>query len=128
MRYAYIPLALMSFTLLASSCEKDSTQPVSADLFTKDWYYNRQPESAGFRTYILNPVPNRGIDGFRLEPGGGFVLHTNAPNDVALDIPGTWTTTDGERFHITPGNPLYEEFDLLINSVTTTSLQAQKIQ
>jgi len=127
MRYAYPLLFLAFMALLASSCEHDSVQLVSADLFDKDWYYNRQPESSGFRTYVLNPVPNRGIDGFRLETGGVFILHTNAPNDVALDIPGTWTTTDGEKFHVKLSNPLYDEFDLLINSLTTNSLQGKKI-
>jgi hypothetical protein len=61
----------------------------------KSWYCtHQQPEpKQGFLTSRLNGtaelVPGMGVDGFRPEPDGKFVLHMQGPADELLDVPGT---------------------------------------
>jgi len=115
--------------ILFVSCKKDKDLFAQNDLLGVDWYDTRQSNALGFKTYQVSSVPffGRGIDGFRLEPDGTFIEHNQGPTDAPLDIPGTWTTVDGQTYHITLHNPQFAPYTLLIGTITNTSLTARRL-
>ncbi|MBO0359330.1 hypothetical protein J0X19_15310 [Hymenobacter sp. BT186] len=126
MRYAYAPLVLMSFVLLASGCEKEEARITNTNLFGKDWFDARQPDSVGFRKYNSpGQTMPWGNTGFRFEASGTFVLYSFAPTDGIIQTPSTWTTTDDVKFHIKPNNTQLPEYDIVIDALTPTKLKAQ---
>jgi hypothetical protein len=126
MRYIH-GLVLISFALLTSSCEKEEKIQVAAPayLLDKDWHFAMRPDSSGFMAYRVTPIPSRLTDGFLFSSNGTFVRHTFAPNDAPLDIPGTWSTLDGQLFHITPNSNQQAQYDIRIGTLTPTTLRAQ---
>ena len=126
MRYAYAPLALMSFALLASSCEKEEVRITNTNLFGKDWFDARQPDSVGFKKYNSpGQIAPFGNNGFRFEANGTFVRYTIAPADGIIQTPSTWTITNDVNFHIKPNDTQFPEYDIVIDALTPTTLKAQ---
>lgn len=105
MRFSLVAVLLAAAAL--SSCQPEKSSSAPSVIFGKDWYYtHQQPEPKdGFLTYRLQGtaklVPGMGIDGFRLNPGGGFILHTQGPADEVLDVPGTWQAEEDGTYRIT---------------------------
>ncbi|RSK51413.1 hypothetical protein [Hymenobacter rigui] len=118
-------------TLSVGGCQTEKSTSAPSVIFGKDWYYtHQQPEpKEGFLTYRLKGtadiVPGMGIDGFRLDQGGKFVLHTQGPADEVLDVPGTWQAEEGGSYRITLQNeePPYQ---LTIQVQNDTTLLARK--
>jgi hypothetical protein len=126
MRYAYTPLVLMSFALLASSCEKEEARITNTNLYGKDWFDARQPDSVGFKTYNSpGQIVPFGNNGFRFEANGTFVRYTIAATDGIIRTHSTWTTTDDVKFHIKPDNTQLPEYDILIDAIKPNTLKAQ---
>lgn len=129
-RYASILSFFLTLVLL-SSCKKDSDLFIPNDLLGVDWYDIRQPNASGFQTYQVSSTPffGWGIDGFRFESDGTFIQHSQGPNDGPVDIPGTWTTTDGQTYHITTYFPQAAPYtyDMVIGTVTNNTLTARRI-
>lgn len=129
MRYFLVASLLAAAALSGCQAEKNTSAP--SVIFGKDWYYtHQQPEpKEGFLTYRLKGtaeiVPGMGIDGFRLNPGGGFILHTQGPADEVLDVPGTWQAEEGGTYRITLQNeePPYR---FTIQVLNDTTLLARK--
>lgn len=129
MRYSLF-LGLLAASMLGG-CRTDVTSSAPSSIFGKDWYYtHQQPESKeGFLTYQTQStakiVPGMGIDGFRLNPGGGFVFHTQGPADEVLDVPGTWKAEQDGTYRITLQNeePPYQ---LTLEVIDDNTLRARK--
>ncbi|UOG74014.1 hypothetical protein MTX78_18050 [Hymenobacter tibetensis] len=135
MRYLHSITLLFSLALATSSCEKDDAgiadpkqeaTSTSTELYGKDWFDSRQPDSSGFKLYQSpgQTLPF-GNNGFRFEANGTFVRYTIAPNDGIMKIPATWTTANGQLFHIKPNNAQLSEYDLRIEALQPSTLKAQ---
>lgn len=125
MRYAYAPLVLISFALFASSCDKEEVRITNTDLYGKNWFDASQPDSLGFKTHTVTPVLGWFRDGFRFEVSGTFLRYTIAPTDGIVTTPATWTTVDGQKYHIKPDNTQLAEYDVFIDALKPSSLKAQ---
>ena len=126
MRHTYAPLVLVSFALLTGSCEKETVESTSNDLYGKDWFDARQPDSLGFRTYNSpGQTAPFGNNGFRFEASGTFIRYSIAPTDGIIQTPATWTTVDNKKFHIRPDNTQLAEYDVFIDALKPSSLRAQ---
>lgn len=106
-RLLLAPLVLL-LLLALGSCQDRADAGVPAGIVGKDWFYAHLPEEKGLLTYKLpgtfEPKAGMGIDGFRLEPDGTFVRHTQGPDDAALDIPGTWKAEGAGKYRISLRN------------------------
>ncbi|AHJ98868.1 hypothetical protein Hsw_3273 [Hymenobacter swuensis DY53] len=130
MRYFLSSLLTFLFLLTLNGCKQDADVVAPEALFGKDWYNTRQqPDGAGFFIYKVQgtytPQGGWGIDGFRLEKDGAFVLHTQGPADGPLDITGSWKPEGASNYRIslTNGQPSYL---LTIELVNDTTLRARQ--
>ncbi|MBC6696778.1 hypothetical protein [Hymenobacter sp. BT190] len=131
--YYRLLFSLVFIGLLAlGGCKQDADVVAPEVLFGKDWYNTRQqPDAAGFFTYKVQgtytPQGGWGIDGFRLEADGTFVLHTQGPADGPLDVPGTWQQEGPGKYRISlslsNGQPPYL---LTIELIDDTTLRARQ--
>lgn len=135
MRYTYSIALLSSVALLTSSCDKEDVKitdeqegaiATNTNLYGKDWFDARKPDSLGFKLYQSpgQTLPF-GNNGFRFEANGTFVRYNIAPNDGIIKTPATWTTVDGQKFHIKPNNAQLSEYDILIDALQPSTLKAQ---
>ena len=114
-----------------SGCQSETNTASPKAIYGKDWYYtHHKPESKeGYFTYkpqgTFEMVAGMGIDGFRFNPGGGFVFHTQGPADEVLDVPGTWQAEATGTYRITlkNGEPPYR---LTIEVLDDNTLRAHK--
>jgi hypothetical protein len=114
MRYSLSVLLAFLFVLTFAGCKQDADVVAPEVLLGKDWYNTRQqPDAAGFFIYKVQgsylPQGGWGIDGFRMEADGTFVLHTQGPADGPLDIPGSWQAEGpgSYRINLSGGQPSY---------------------
>lgn len=128
-RFLLVPLVLLMLLALGS-CQENTDSGVPAVVAGKDWYYTHQADGKdGLLMYkplgTFTPVGGMGIDGFRLDPDGTFVLHTQGPADEVLDVPGTWRTegTDTYRISLRNGQPSYL---LTIKLIDDNTLRAHR--
>lgn len=121
---AFFFLAILSF----GSCKKDSDATAPEALFGKAWHNTGQQDASG--AYLYQPegtFPAPGWrDGLRFDSDGKFVLYTQGPADGPLDVPGVWTTEDGQTFHIKPNREDPAGYNILIYSVQANSLKARR--
>lgn len=127
--YPHYLAFLLVFVLALSSCKKDNDSLAPDALFGKNWYNTRQQDASG--AYVYQPEGTFqpmgwGIDGFRFEKDGRFVLYTQGPADEPLSVSGTWTSEDDSTFNIQPDNKQYSTFSILIYSVQENSLKARR--
>ena len=130
MRSSLSLLLAFLFVLALNGCKQDADVVAPEVLFGKDWYNTRQqPDAAGFFTYKVEgtymPQGGWGIDGFRLEKDGAFVLHTQGPADGPLDITGSWQAEGSGcyRISLSNGQPSYL---LTIELIDDTTLRARQ--
>jgi hypothetical protein len=123
-------LAFLLLTVLVlSNCKKDSDALLPDALFSKNWYNTRQQDASG--AYVYQPEGTFepmgwGIDGFRFEKDGRFVLYTQGPADELLAVAGTWTVEGDNTFNIQPDDSQYSAFSILVYSVQANSLKARR--
>ena len=131
MRFFYLlPFLLLFF--LASSCKKDKDPAPETSLFGIKWQAtSTKLNEVGSYSYVYKTVdtltPSFGREGFRIERNGTFVRYTFGPVDQAIDISGTWTSTDNQTFKVKPTDTNYKEFSLVIESVEDSVVQAYYI-
>lgn len=123
--FSFLIVALLSFT----GCRKDDGPTPAEVLFAKDWYYTGQQDVLGFLIYKpegeFQPQGGWGIDGFRFEADGRFVLHTTGPADGPLDVPGTWQLVGKNTYFIDLSGD-YSSYKLVIVSAEASTLRVRR--
>jgi len=131
MRFAYL-LSFFLFLTVVSGCKDDNDATPESPLFGVLWQSNSTKiNEAGTYTYTYQPVetlkPSFGIEAFRLERNGDFTRYTFGPVDEGVTVIGTWTSPDNQTFKIKPADSKYKEFNLIIESVQDSVVQARYV-
>lgn len=129
MRYrTFFQLLLVLFCLQLGGCTTDKDVVSPDGLFGRDWYNSFETDNLGNYTYRpFNARPlGWGRDGFRMEADGRFIRYTQGPADEPLNLEGTWTKEDEQRYRIEFKHEPLQNYTLYIRSVENGILKARR--